>query len=399
MIVYSYYFTSIAVNPTYAAITIASCFAFDKAYGVTDTYTIEFPCRFGVNSDYILQQYKNFAVSEYTMSSQVVSDIKQCFEVLKKASKSFNLASFVFPTGIRLDLMILYAFCRVTDDMIDNEQENKKKLKLKLITKFVDELFAGRKSDYEVETKPYIVPICWSQYESELSDEEMACFRAISRISFYMPRKPFYELIEGYKWDMEGKKVKNEDDLLLYSSYVAGSVGTLCVYIILYKTGDQKLDQKQHEYVIEKAKQMGRVLQIVNISRDIVTDSETLGRCYVPSEYMDDEDEEIKILCEKKTPWELGNKKLKKYAARMIQLANRHRAESLRGIKSLPYEARGPILVATNIYQSVATAVEDSPTYPKRASLNVWNKILVTITSLYFKTLKYCTLSKCRFNY
>lgn len=132
-----------------------------------------------------------------------------------------------------------------------------------------------------------------------------------------------------------------------------------------------------------------QVLQIVNISRDIVTDSETLGRCYVPAEYMDDAAADMNTLCNDRDPWTLGSEKLKSYATRMIRLANRYQMESLEGIRYLPYEVRGPVLVATDIYRGVACAVEASPTYPRRASLGKWDKIFVGINSLYFKSLKY----------
>lgn len=164
-----------------------------------------------------------------------------------------------------MDLTILYAFCRVTDDMIDNESDvEKQKHKLRLIEKFINELFADRKSDYDVKTSPCQVKIDWSQYESVLTDVEMSSFRAISRISFYLPRKPFHELIAGYQWDVEGRLVKDEADLLLYSSYVAGSIGTLCVYVMTYRCDNEKYDLvENYDYVIEKAQQMGNVSSLL----------------------------------------------------------------------------------------------------------------------------------------
>ncbi|MDK3206255.1 squalene/phytoene synthase family protein, partial [Escherichia coli] len=71
----------------------------------------------------------------------------------------------------------------------------------------------------------------------ELADEELSCFRALSRISLYLPRKPFSELLDGYRWDVVGKPILTEDDLLLYCSHVASSVGTLCVYAMVYNSG------------------------------------------------------------------------------------------------------------------------------------------------------------------
>lgn len=161
-----------------------------------------------------------------------------------------------------MHLIILYAFCRVTDDMIDNEPNvDKKKRKLKLTERFIEELFADRNSGYDVKTTvcPRKLKIDWTQYRSELSDVEMSCFRAISRISFYLPRKPFDELLEGYKWDVDGKSVETEFDLLLYSSYVAGSVGTLCVYVMMHQSGIRLDENENHNFVIEKAKKMGQV--------------------------------------------------------------------------------------------------------------------------------------------
>jgi phytoene/squalene synthetase len=75
-----------------------------------------------------------------------------------------------------------------------------------------------------------------------------------------LPRKPFEELLAGYKWDIEGRLIKNEDDLLLYSTYVAGSVGALCVYVMMYRCDNDKFELvENYDYVIKKAYQMGQV--------------------------------------------------------------------------------------------------------------------------------------------
>lgn len=160
-----------------------------------------------------------------------------------------------------MDLIILYGFCRVTDNMIDNNLDTDQKWhKYNVVRAFVDELFADRRSDCDVKTTPDDVCIDWPRYQAELTDQEIASFRAVSRIAFYLPRGPFDELLAGYRWDIDGRPVKDEDDLLLYSSYVAGSVGALCVHVMMYRC-----DNGQHEladnydFVIDKARQMGRV--------------------------------------------------------------------------------------------------------------------------------------------
>lgn len=132
-----------------------------------------------------------------------------------------------------------------------------------------------------------------------------------------------------------------------------------------------------------------QVLQLVNIARDIVTDSETLGRCYVPTDYMDEKEEEMRILCMDKTPRRLGDKKLIKYSTRMIRLANRHQSESVDAIKCLPRETRASVLATTEIYRRLTCAIQSSPTYPTRASLSAWRKILIGIYVLYVQSFQY----------
>lgn len=125
----------------------------------------------------------------------------------------------------------------------------------------------------------------------------------------------------------------------------------------------------------------------MNIARDIVTDSETLGRCYVPTEYMDDEKEELRILCCEKNPRSLGDEKLKQYSSKMIQLANKFQSESVNAIMCLPREVRGPVLAATEIYHGITSAIQSSQEYPTRASLSKFHKIFIGLNCLYFKKI------------
>lgn len=127
----------------------------------------------------------------------------------------------------------------------------------------------------------------------------------------------------------------------------------------------------------------------MNIARDIVTDGETLGRCYVPTEYFDNEEEEIRILCTEKNPRSLGDEKLKKYSTRVIQLADECRSESVDALRYLPLETRRAILAAIDIYRGNISAIKSSPTYPTRASLPKLYKMLIGFYSLYIKIIQY----------
>lgn len=81
-------------------IVVLGSMSFDKSYGLADTYTFEFPLRYSTSWSYNRQQLRAFATAESDMPRSPVDDIRQCLNVLKTASKSFNVASLVFPAGI-----------------------------------------------------------------------------------------------------------------------------------------------------------------------------------------------------------------------------------------------------------------------------------------------------------
>lgn len=82
------------------ALIVLGANCYDKARGIIDTYTLEFPRRFSINSAFVGQMFKAFITSEYMLSPIVTEDIKSSIEVLKIASKSFTTASFLFQSGM-----------------------------------------------------------------------------------------------------------------------------------------------------------------------------------------------------------------------------------------------------------------------------------------------------------
>lgn len=143
-------------------------------------------------------------------------------------------------SDVRQDFTIYYAFIRVTDDIIDEEHDvqSKRQQRMHVICTFLDQLFSNRRitSEYCWEM---IVPqpkIDWPYFEGELTNEQLCVFRALSRIAYYLPQEPFYELMHGYAWDIAKSIVRNESDLIEYSKYVTSSGGTLCTFVLCQKS-------------------------------------------------------------------------------------------------------------------------------------------------------------------
>jgi len=150
-------------------IVFAYC-GIEKSFAILHNFPEEF------KGNIIMKLLRAFFRLESSLDGERIQDLRLTLTVLHRASRSFWAASFIFPSGIRQDLSILYAFCRVTDDMIDDISlsTDQKEEKLNLIRNFVNDLFGNRtmKSDWKyslnMELKSAQTPpfIDWSLYAS-----------------------------------------------------------------------------------------------------------------------------------------------------------------------------------------------------------------------------------------
>lgn len=66
----------------------------------------------------------------------------------------------------------------------------------------------------------------------------MAIFRSFSRMAFYLPRKPFDNMIEGFKFDIEKKFLKTENELCRHAKCISASPVTIMLFLMWNKGGD-----------------------------------------------------------------------------------------------------------------------------------------------------------------
>ncbi|NNG28257.1 MAG: presqualene diphosphate synthase HpnD [Ignavibacteriaceae bacterium] len=172
-------------------------------------------------------------------------------EISKKSKSSFYYAFNLLPSAKRDAMNTVYAFCRQTDDIVD-EGNDPTSLKYEKLRKWRIELeksFSGH-SDYLILNK--------------LSSTIQ---------KFNIPLEPFFELLMGMEMDLQKNRYLTFDDLQLYCYRVASTVGLVCVEIFGYK----------HTSTRDFAVNLGIALQLTNILRDIKKDSEN-GRIYLPQE-------------------------------------------------------------------------------------------------------------------
>lgn len=120
----------------------------------------------------------------------------------------------------------------------------------------------------------------------------------------------------------------------------------------------------------------------MNIARDIVTDSQTLGRCYVPVTYLSDPAQELELLKSGKAR-HIRDGNLRTYALRILALADKLSNSGSRGIDALPMEVRNGVRAACQVYSSIGGKIRTAPGYPLRAHLNKWERGWVALRCLY----------------
>ena len=87
----------------------------------------------------------------------------------------------------------------------------------------------------------------------------------------------FIDLIEGLIWDQKKIRIQNKEELIKYSYHVAGTVGLMMSKIIGVK----------HEKAARSAIDLGIVMQLTNIARDVYEDSK-MKRIYLPANWIPD---------------------------------------------------------------------------------------------------------------
>ena len=170
---------------------------------------------------------------------------------INRGSASSFYYSFSFlPRDQREALKTVYAFCRTTDDIVDNSQDVNYKL---------ERLHKWR-----------------SELEQALTGKsEYPLLNQLSAIAkrFKIPVVHFHELLKGVEMDLVKNRYQSFDELKEYCYLVASSVGLMSLEIFGPRS------ERTKEYTIN----LGIALQLTNIIRDVSIDAK-YGRIYLPHE-------------------------------------------------------------------------------------------------------------------
>ena len=177
----------------------------------------------------------------------------QAKQISKGSNSSFYYAFNLLSSEKRNAMNTVYAFCRQTDDIIDEGLES-------------HEIRYENLHKWRLELEKALHGI---------SNYSLLNKLATTIRKFNIPIDPFYELLKGMEMDLQKNRYLTFDDLQLYCYRVASTVGLMCIEIFGYK----------HQSTKDFAVNLGIALQLTNILRDIKKDAEA-GRIYLPEEDM-----------------------------------------------------------------------------------------------------------------
>ena len=206
-------------------------------------------------------------------------------------AKSFSWAGYFLPKEKLKECSDLYDFCRVVDNIADENERIENKLKK--FTQFEND-FNQKNLDNS------IIKNMWGLIEE-----------------FDISLKIVQDLLIGIKSDIKKEvRLNSKKDLLIYSYQVAGTVGLMMAKIL-------KVNKKNS---LKSAIDLGIAMQLTNISRDVIEDSKN-NRFYIDENF-----EKI---------------------SSTIKLADAFYDNSFYSIKDIPIGFRFSILVARRIYRKI----------------------------------------------
>tara|TARA_B100000902_G_scaffold376851_1_gene408473 strand:- start:84 stop:968 length:885 start_codon:yes stop_codon:yes gene_type:complete len=258
-------------------------------------------------------------------------------------AKSFNWAGFFLPKKIYNDCATLYAFCRVLDNIADeNVNLDSKIKKFNKTRNFFNNAF-----DQDINLKH-------STYENEIIILDIITLAKNNRIK----RIIIEDLVDGVASDLRKKiQIRSVKDLLIYSYRVAGTVGLMMSKIL--NVNDRR--------ALKGAIDLGIAMQLTNIARDVIEDKK-MNREYIKPDF-----ENIQAT---------------------LKLAEMFYESSFSSIQKIPFRYKFSIIVARRIYRQIGRKILQTGSmenYEKSGKIYVNNfeKIYHTIISVFDLILVY----------
>lgn len=244
---------------------------------------------------------------------------RSSFEVLSKHAKSFRWAAVFLAQDARRDAALLYAFCRLVDDIVDE----------------------GSSQD---EAEAELLAIEKDLERSVPQNPLLARFREIAeRRGFGLG--PALDLIRGMRSDLGPVRVQSAEELELYCYRAAGTVGLMMAGTL----GAARPEAQRY------AASLGMAMQLTNICRDVLEDM-ARDRLYLPENILQKHacDCEQLMAGSARRDWDNHlTQGLVRTVHELLARAEHLYSFSSQGFKMIPWRSRLAVLVAALLYREI----------------------------------------------
>ncbi len=285
----------------------------------------------------------NGARKDARTEESLAADLVACGRIIRDGSKSFHAASLLLPRDVRAAAYALYAFCRVSDDAVDEGE--RPEAALQDIRRRLRLAVAGRPDPTSV-------------------DRAFAWVLSAYGIPVSVPEA----LIEGFEWDAQGRRPETLEDVKAYAARVAATVGVMMTLVMGVRTRE----------ALARACDLGLAMQLTNIARDVGEDAR-VGRCYLPLQWL----RQAGLTLGDLSKLSEADERVKGLTERMLEAARPLYLSGLSGIALLPEACRPAIRAAASIYAEIGAEIARAghDTIAQRAVVSKRRKIALAAGS------------------
>jgi 15-cis-phytoene synthase len=286
-----------------------------------------------------------------------------CRAIAHKHGANFSVGFRFLPRVKRRAVYAAYAFCRIADDIADEDVEGW-------------QLAVGGLHGAEALREPttdnrQLLLDAWQDeldaaYAGRPTSHPITIALADALQHFAIPRSAFVALIDGCRQDMVKTRYATFPELLQYCELVASSISDISLSIFGYRRDE----------AIEHGRSLSTALQLTNVTRDIGDDL-TRDRIYIPAE-------ELRQfgLSEADVFARVEDDRMRRLIAFQIERAEGYFREAEPLLRELDFDARFPTLLMGGVYATVLAKLKRDPLIAirRRLRLSPLQKVMVVGT-------------------
>lgn len=285
-----------------------------------------------------------------------------CRAIAHKHGANFSVGFRFLPKVKRRAVYAAYAFCRIADDIADEDVDG-----LQLA---VGGLKAAEALGQPTTDNRRLLLDAW-QAELEAAyagspTHPITIALADALQHFAIPKSAFIALIDGCRQDMVKTRYATFPELLQYCELVAASISDISLSIFGYRRDE----------AIEHGRALSTALQLTNVTRDIGDDL-SRDRIYIPAEELQQFG-----LQESDVFARVEDDRMRRLIEFQIERAEGYFREAEPLLHELDFDARFPTLLMGGVYATVLGKLKEDPLIAirRRLRLSPLQKVMVVGT-------------------